>query len=132
MNIKRHVIAGIEKHAWECTPHECCGLLSGRGDVIEQLYRLTNIAETPETRYFAEPRGIFQAQKLIRLRGENLMGIYHSHPRSPAYPSPTDVEQAYYPEAAYFIISLAPKLELRAYRILAGHVEEVGFEIMDD
>jgi len=132
VKIKRHVIAGIEKQAWECSPFECCGLLAGRTDVIEQLYRLTNTAETPETRYFADPRGIFHAQKLMRTRGEKLLGIYHSHSKSPAYPSPTDVEQAYYPEAVYFIISLAPKLELRAYRLLEGTVEEIGYEIVDD
>ncbi len=132
MRIKRHVIAGIEKHAWESSPHECCGLLSGRDDVIAQAYRLNNIAVDPESRYFADPKGIFQATKLMRNRGEQLLGIYHSHPRSAAYPSSTDVEQAYYPEAIYFIISLAPNLELRGYRLQDGGVEEIRYEIVDD
>lgn len=132
MRIKRHVIAGIEKHAWECTPDECCGLLAGQDDTITHLYRLTNIADSPQTRYFAEPKDIFQAQKRMRARGEKLLGIYHSHPRSAAYPSPTDIEQAYYPEVVYLIISLAPKLELRAYRLREGKVKEVSYEIVDD
>jgi len=131
VRIKRHLIAEIERHAWECSPLECCGLLGGRGDLIEQIYRLTNIAATPETRYFADPKGIFQAMKLIRAQGEKLLGIYHSHPQSVAYPSPTDIEQAYYPEAVYFIISLAPRSELRAYCLEQGEVEEIGYEIVD-
>jgi proteasome lid subunit RPN8/RPN11 len=132
VKIKRHVIAGIEKHAWEASPHECCGLLAGRDDVVEQLYRLTNTAVHPEIRYFADPKGIFQAQKLMRSRDETLLGIYHSHPRSEAYPSPTDRDQAYYPEVVHFIISLAPKLELRAYRLQGGNVEEIHYQIVDD
>ncbi|MBI3949470.1 MAG: M67 family metallopeptidase [Acidobacteria bacterium] len=132
VKIKRHVIAGIEKHGWECLPFECCGLLAGRGDIIDQLYRLINIADTPETRYFADPKGLFQATKLMRTRGEKFQGIYHSHPRSAAYPSPTDVQQAYYPEAVYLILSLVPKLELRAFSIREGKGEEIGYEIVDD
>lgn len=132
VKIKRHVVAGIENHAQACSPHECCGLLSGPGEVIEQLHRLTNIAQTPQTRYFAEPGELVQAHRLIRLRGERLMGIYHSHPRSPAYPSPIDVEQAYYPDVVYFIIALDPTPELRAYKIVEGQVEEINFHIVDD
>jgi proteasome lid subunit RPN8/RPN11 len=55
----------------------------------------------------------------MRERGEQLLGIYHSHPRSadPA-PSDTDVRLAYYPSAAYFIIGLAgPQPVIRAFRI---------------
>jgi proteasome lid subunit RPN8/RPN11 len=122
----------MEKHAWECAPEECCGVLAGHDDLIQHIYRLNNIATMPETRYVAEPKGIFQAQKLIRSQGEQLLGIYHSHPRSTAYPSPTDIEQAYYPEAVYFIISLGPKLELRAFRILNKTVEEIIYQIVDD
>ena len=132
MKIKRHVLAGIEKHAWESFPKECCGLLAGNEGRIEHLYRLVNVASAPETHYFADPAGIFQAQKIMRGRGEKLLGIYHSHPQSPAYPSPTDIRQAYYPEAAYFIISLSPKLELRAHWIRTGEVHEISYEIVDD
>ena len=39
--------------------------------------------------------------------GLDLVGIYHSHVSSPAYPSRTDAEQAFWPEAIYVIVSLA-------------------------
>ncbi|MCS6805641.1 MAG: M67 family metallopeptidase [Acidobacteriota bacterium] len=132
MKIRRCIIAGIEQHARECAPRECCGLLAGHDDVIEHIYRLQNIATMPEVRYFADPKGIFQAQKLIRNRGQRLLGIYHSHPRSAPYPSPTDIAQAYYPEAVYFIISLDPRLQLRAFSIVNGQANEVAYQIIDD
>lgn len=58
-------------------------------------------------RYEAAPEDLFTAQRLMRERGQELIGIYHSHPRA-ADPSPseTDVRQAYYPSATYLIIGL--------------------------
>jgi len=54
-----------------------------------------------------------------------LLGVYHSHPRTPAYPSVSDVEMAFYPEAYYFIISLEPSIELRAFKIEDARIEDV-------
>jgi proteasome lid subunit RPN8/RPN11 len=67
----------------------------------------------------------------MREAGHQMFGIYHSHPRSKAYPSPTDVKMAFYPEAIYFIISLEPGIELRAYRIINLQIEEVGFAVAE-
>jgi proteasome lid subunit RPN8/RPN11 len=50
--------------------------------------------------------------------GLDLVGIYHSHTSSPAYPSRTDAEQAFWPDAVYVIVSLAePEADVRGYRI---------------
>jgi proteasome lid subunit RPN8/RPN11 len=68
---------------------------------------LTNQAKDPLVAYTAAPEDLFTAQRAMRERGETLFGIYHSHPRSAdPYPSATDVELAYYPEASYLIIGL--------------------------
>jgi proteasome lid subunit RPN8/RPN11 len=67
----------------------------------------------------------------IRETGQSLLGIYHSHPRTPAYPSPADVEMAFYPEAAYFIISLEPSVDLRAFRIDRERIETVDIRVID-
>ncbi|MBI3651691.1 MAG: M67 family metallopeptidase [Acidobacteria bacterium] len=131
IRITATVRAAIETHALESQPQECCGLLSGTNDVISQTYRLRNQAENPLTNYFAAPDDLFRAMQQMREAGESLRGIYHSHPRSSAYPSPTDVEMAFYPEAIYFIISLAPRPELRAYRIHHSQIEEVKFAVID-
>lgn len=60
-------------------------------------------------------------------RGEELVAIYHSHPASQPYPSPTDRAEAHYPDAFYVLVSLrADEPELRAFRILdGGAVREV-------
>jgi proteasome lid subunit RPN8/RPN11 len=105
-------------HAEQESPRECCGLLAGKEGIIEACFPLPNTAPQPERRYFAEPRALMKALRDIREAQQELLGIYHSHPSSPPEPSPTDIEQAYYPDCAYFIIG-PPGSEprLRAFRI---------------
>ena len=131
IRITETVRAAIEGHALETSPQECCGLLSGRKNLIDTTHRLRNAANNPLTNYFAAPDDLFQAMRRIRQAGQELLGIYHSHPRSRAYPSATDVEMAFYPEAVYFIISLEPRIELRAFRIINSQVEEVEFAVVE-
>jgi len=69
-----------------------------------------NDADKPETRYFATPEELFAAMRRIRESGQALLGVYHSHPRTAAYPSASDVEMAFYPEAFYFIIPSSREL----------------------
>jgi len=126
VHITDAVKQGIEAHARRALPTECCGLLSGSNGVITDLHPLRNDADKPETRYFATPEDLFAAMRRIRDAEQRLLGIYHSHPRSPAYPSVSDVEMAFYPEAFYFIISLAPRVDLRAFKIERARIEEVA------
>jgi proteasome lid subunit RPN8/RPN11 len=122
----RNAIAGaIADHARREHPAECCGLLSGSNGLITDIHQLRNDAEKPETRYFATPEELFAAMRRIRESGQSLLGVYHSHPRTPAYPSVSDVEMAFYPEAYYFIISLEPSIELRAFKIEDARIEDV-------
>ena len=107
-------------HARECAPAECCGLLGGGEGVAATVYPLRNVARDALVTYEAAPEELFDAQRLMRARGETLVGIYHSHPRSsdPA-PSTTDVRLAFYPAAVYFIIGFDERggQVLRAFRI---------------
>lgn len=105
----------IFAHAREETPKECCGLVVGRNGVATRIVRCTNASPTPEVRYsLREIRRVFE----IEDDGDELVGIYHSHPRSPAYPSPTDRREAHWPSAAYVIVSLRTNdVEIHAYRI---------------
>lgn len=125
ISITDNVRAAIEEHALQARPSECCGLLSGRDGLITDLHRLRNGADKPETRYFATPEDLFAAMRRIREGGQSLLGVYHSHPRTQAYPSASDVEMAFYPEAYYFIISLEPQVELRAFRIEDSRIEDI-------
>jgi len=110
----------IFAYAKEAAPAECCGLIGGTGDgTAKSIYSLRNVAADKIISYEAAPEDLFAAQRQMRERGEELLAIYHSHPRSaePA-PSETDVRLAYYPQAVYFIVGLAgPQPVIRAFRI---------------
>jgi proteasome lid subunit RPN8/RPN11 len=109
----------IFAHARQADPAECCGLIGGAASRVTSIYPLHNVAADTSVSYEAAPEDLFAAQRQMRERGEELLGIYHSHPRSaePA-PSETDVRLAYYPQAVYFIIGLAgPQPVARAFRI---------------
>ncbi len=120
-------------HAREASPSECCGLIGGASEGRAcSIYRLRNVASDPLIAYEAAPKDLFAAQRLMRERGEQLLGIYHSHPRSadPA-PSETDVRLAYYPSATYFIIGLEGEAIVRAFRLSEkeGRWERARYEI---
>lgn len=109
----------IFAYAREANPAECCGLIGGADCRVTNIYPLLNVAADPNVSYEAAPEDLFAAQRQMRDRGEELLAIYHSHPRSAApEPSETDVRLAYYPQAVYFIIGLAgPQPVARAFRI---------------
>lgn len=86
---------------------EVCGMLGGRGERALTHYPLDNVDPLPALRFFVDPRGQLRAMQAMRGRDEALVGIYHSHPASPALPSAHDREFAAYPGVAYLIVSLA-------------------------
>jgi proteasome lid subunit RPN8/RPN11 len=124
-------------HASETDPAECCGLIGGGVDrQSRSIYSLRNISSNSNVAYEAAPEDLFTAQRQMRERGEQLLAIYHSHPRSAdPVPSETDVRLAFYPQAIYFIIGLAgPQPIMRAFRISEreDHWEEVEYAIADE
>ncbi|HEX7312986.1 MAG TPA: M67 family metallopeptidase [Pyrinomonadaceae bacterium] len=132
--IPRTLVAEMFAHARTCAPEECCGLLGGEGNRAASVYRLRNVAPRPEVAYEAAPEELFEAQRNMRARGETLVGVYHSHPRSAEpEPSRTDVRLAFYPDAFYFIIGFddGGGCVLRAFRIREreGRWEPAGFEV---
>jgi proteasome lid subunit RPN8/RPN11 len=130
-------VAQIMAHAREADPAECCGLIGGTGDgAAQSIYSLRNVAADKIVSYEAAPEDLFAAQRRMRERGERLLGIYHSHPRSeePA-PSETDVRLAYYPQAVYFIVGLAgPQPVMHGFRISERDErwEEVEYALADE
>ena len=127
----------LYEHARKAAPAECCGLVGGAIEGRAQnVYRLANIAADPLVAYEAAPEELFAAQREMRARDEELLAIYHSHPRSaePA-PSETDVRLAFYPAATYFIIGLGqPQPVMRAFRIIEPEQrwEQVEYEFVGE
>ena len=125
VHIEAAVINSMVEHAEQEAPLECCGLLMGQAGRVTRLRRMRNLARSP-IRYEMAPRELFQFFKDLRTSGLQHLGIYHSHPSSPAFPSATDVSQAFYPDCIYFILSLlAPgPPSVRAFSIIEGVVAE--------
>jgi len=119
ITLQRAHVEEMYAHAREAEPEECCGLMGGAREAVQSVYRLRNVARDAFSAYEAAPEDLFDAQRQMRVRGEQLLGIYHSHPRSgDPVPSETDVRLAYYPSAIYFIIGLeGVEPILRAFRI---------------
>ncbi len=103
-------------HCREGYPDEACGILAGRGDEVQKIYKADNIEHSP-VRYEMDSRELIRANKDMRENNLSILSIYHSHPSAPAYPSQTDISRAkpwnglppVYGEAAYIIVSLFEK-----------------------
>jgi [CysO sulfur-carrier protein]-S-L-cysteine hydrolase len=106
-------------HAYADAPNECCGVLLGRGEVVDVVISCRNVHETPRIRYTMHAEDLFRVDRLQNERGWDLVGIYHSHPVTEPEPSATDRALAAYPDARYVIISLRDpaRAEVRAWRI---------------
>lgn len=112
-------------------PNEACGLLGGRAGQVLAVYPIRNELASPVA-YRMDPAEQLAAFLALETAGWELTGIYHSHPRGPAEPSPTDLAQAYYPEALYLICSPtgAPGVwQGRAFQLEAGHSVEVPVDL---
>ena len=118
-------------HAREDAPREACGILAGTEQRVLRLYRAAN-AQRSRTSYSLDPREQYRIFRDIEDRELTLVAIYHSHPSSPATPSDTDIELAYYPEVAHVLISLVDpdQPQVRAFRIAEGRVAEEDIVII--
>jgi proteasome lid subunit RPN8/RPN11 len=109
-------------HARADAPNECCGYISLRDGAVERVFRAENGRASPYG-YELDPRSLLAANELDD-EGYGV-AIYHSHPRSPAEPSQTDINLATYPHWTYVIVSLANgDGDVRAWRIEDGRVAE--------
>ena len=130
LKISRRFADAIIDQARSEHPNESCGLLAGTDREVTRLFRMANAERSPVI-YRMEPAEQLRVFNEIDDAGLDLVGIYHSHTRSPAYPSSTDVSLAYYPEAIYLIVSLADmdSPDLRGFRITEGKVTEIDLVI---
>jgi [CysO sulfur-carrier protein]-S-L-cysteine hydrolase len=117
----------IVAHAKAGLPNEACGILAGQGDRVDRFFPAQPDEPSPYY-YRIDARDQIRIMTEIDDAGLELVGIYHSHVSSPAYPSRTDAEQAFWPEAVYVIVSLAGQPEMRGYRISDMTVSEVPLE----
>lgn len=119
IRIPQTVVADMLAHAREEKPRECCGLLVGRGNLIERSVRARNL-EARATRYLIDPEDHFLAIRSARSEGRDVIGAYHSHPASAPVPSETDSAEVHGgSDFLYVIVSLVDD-EVRAYSCEGG------------
>ena len=130
---RQHAI--IVAHCYDGYPDEACGLLTGRMVGTEPDGRITaavpcvNVERSART-YTVDPRDMLRVMREAEARGDDIVGVWHSHTHTDAYPSATDVRQAVDGTWIYAIVSLKfGEPVLRAYRIADGAITEVGVEV---
>ena len=113
-------------HAREEAPNECCGYLRAKDGRVDSVRRSKNLRASPYG-YELDPQSLLAANDLDDEGFD--VGVYHSHPKSPAVPSQTDINLAHYPHWRYLIVSLDGEPEVRVWRIADGKVEEEPLDI---
>ncbi len=135
MRLTEQQYAVVVGHCYDGYPDEACGLLTGRLLGLEPDGRVTDAvpcvnAERSAKTYTVDPRDMLRVMREAEARGDEIVGVWHSHTHTDAYPSPTDVRLAVDPGWFYVIVSLrdgAPVL--RSYRIRDGEIVEVPVEL---
>lgn len=118
MRLPQRFADALVAHGVDDLPNECCGMIGGRDGLATSVHRAANIEASPFM-YVMDPREQLRIMDAIDDAGEDLLAVYHSHTRSAAYPSRTDVELAFFPQTLYLIVSLAnpDAPEIRTYRL---------------
>lgn len=130
MRITQALIDEMVAHARADLPNECCGMVGGRDGEATEVIRVANAAASP-LRYEMDPQGQYDALKSIEDGGGELLAIYHSHTKSAAYPSQTDVNQAVaWPEQVYVIVSLAgEEPDVKAFDLKELKIADVPLDV---
>ncbi|HEY1737549.1 MAG TPA: M67 family metallopeptidase [Acidimicrobiia bacterium] len=128
--------AVILGNCYDGLPNEACGLLLGpmlegrpTGAVSEA--RPCVNADASARTYTVAPKDMLRAMRAADERGEEIVGVWHSHTHTDPYPSPTDVRQAADPAWIYVIVSLRHgDPSLRAYSIVDATITELPVTLL--
>jgi proteasome lid subunit RPN8/RPN11 len=133
IQIRCGILTTLLERARKEPQEECCGLLAGRSGTITRALPATNAADDTAKKYEIAPKELFRLMREIRAEGLELLGIYHSHPTGENRPSSHDIERAYYPAAAYFIVSPLHDVAhpIRAFSIREGKVTELEIQAVE-
>ncbi len=120
----------ILDHAVQGRPYEVCGLISGWQGIANSILPIANIAAAPRTRYLLDPAAFVAAYTQIERSGDELIGIYHSHPMGVPIPSTTDIAEATWPDVVYLIVGfVADTPQMAVWSIRRGKVTPVKLAI---
>ncbi len=129
MRIARDLYDELVAHAVAEAPNECCGMIASRDGDAVRVFRAANAAASP-LRYEIDGAEQYRIQMEIDDEGLDLGAIYHSHTRTAPYPSQTDINLAFYPDALYIIVGVASdQPEVKAYEIRDGKVADAELTV---
>ncbi|MDB5080563.1 MAG: Mov34/MPN/PAD family protein [Chloroflexi bacterium] len=120
LKIPFNIYEEMLEHLRQDYPNEGCGLLGGLAGTVTRHFPTTNVEPGDKyVRYLIDPKEQLAAEEALDEQDQELVAIYHSHTHTPAYPSPTDVRTAYYPDSYYVLVSLTDPANpvIRAYKI---------------
>lgn len=131
--IPRKLLDKIAAHARDESPREVCGWLAGEAGEVHGIYPVPNAARDPEREFVMEPRSQIDTMNLIREAGLELLGTYHSHPKTPPVPSERDMNLALYPDIMHLIVSLErPGPEFACWSFACWRITEDGYYLAKD
>lgn len=132
ITLKKDLFEQIAGHCLREFPNEACGILAGNGQDVTKAYEMINADKSPES-FLMDAKEQLKVMKEIRVSGLEMLGIYHSHVASAAYPSSRDLELAFYPDASYAIITLKDKNnpQIRSFKIKEGKINEEEVRIFN-
>lgn len=132
MKLPTNIYNQMLEHARTDHPLEACGLLAGNDDAVSVYYRMTNTDASGE-HFMMDAAEQFAAVKKMRNAGIEMLGIFHSHPETPARLSDEDIRLALTPQVAHVILSLArpDRPDIKAFTVTEGIIEEKKIEIVD-
>ena len=131
VRIRRVVVDQMIEHARCEHPMECCGLLYGSAEVIDGIRPARNQKQSSRE-FSVSSRDLLKFFKELRASGRKHLGIYHSHPHTEPRPSERDVDEFYYPEVSYWIVSLKrQKPRVRCFRWIGNGFQEVPFNLIE-
>lgn len=118
LTLSKKVYEEIVAQCQRTYPKEACGILAGSEGLVEQIYPMRNIDDSP-IGYSMDPKEQLEVEKNMRAHNQRMIGIYHSHTSSAAYPSSVDVSLAISPDVSYVLVSLHDRAnpEIKSYRI---------------
>jgi proteasome lid subunit RPN8/RPN11 len=132
VRLPRALLEEIVQHARDDFPNECCGIVATNGDDAVKVFRAVNVHHSP-TRFEIDGRDVIRVLREIEDQGWELGSIYHSHTRTAAYPSQTDVNfAANWPGVTWLIVSLEDRESpsVRVFEIGNGSIDEGQLEIL--
>ena len=136
VRIARNLVDEMVEHAREDLPNECCGILAGPGEEVVKRFPMTNVSASP-FRFDMDPIEIMNVDTEAADNGWGLVAVYHSHTRSEAYPSDTDIRLLggfgeWYTDTRFVLVSLMDNENpaVRIFRIERGEVTEEALDVV--